>query len=90
MIKDSLATIISSDVKYVDRVLNTPLSAAHYDFLKDKVKYVGVTTNFREVIDYFKTPARETPAGFKVQYELTENNVLRIDLVRNISLTRMV
>ena len=83
--KDSLATVISSDVKYVDRVLNTPLSAAQYDFLKDIVKYVGVTTNFREVIDYFKTPAGETPAGFKVQYELTEKNVLRIDLVRNIS-----
>ena len=83
--KDSQATIISSDVKYVDRVLNTPLSTAQYDFLKDNIKYVGVTSNFREVIDYFKTPAGETPAGFKVQYELTENNVLRIDLVRDIS-----
>ncbi|MCX6011864.1 MAG: transaldolase, partial [Chloroflexi bacterium] len=83
--KDSQTTIIGNDVKYIDRVLNTPLSAAHYDFLKDKVKYVGVTSNFREVIDYFKTPARETPAGFKVQYELTENSVLRIDLIRDIS-----
>ena len=83
--KDSLATIINSDITYVDRVLNTPLSAAHYDFLKDIVRYVGVTTNFREVIDYFKTPAGETPAGFKIQYELTEKNVLRIDLIRNIS-----
>ena len=33
----------------------------------------------------FKTPAGETPAGFKVQYELAENDVLRIDLVRDIS-----
>jgi hypothetical protein len=83
--KDSQTSIISSDTKYVDRVLNTPLSAAHYDFLKDKIKYIGVTSNFREVIDYFKTPAGETPAGFKVQYELAENDVLRIDLVRDIS-----
>jgi hypothetical protein len=86
--KDSLVTIIKSDKEYVDRVLNTPLSAAHYSFLKDIVRYVGVTSNFREVIDYFKTPAGETPAGFKVQHELTENNVLRIDLVRNISYDR--
>jgi hypothetical protein len=61
--KNSLATIISSDVKYVDRVLNTPLTAAHYDFLKDKVKYVGVTSNFREVIDYFKTPHNHSPGN---------------------------
>jgi hypothetical protein len=86
--KDGLATIINTDTTYVNRVLNTPLSAAHYDFLKDIVRYVGVTTNFREVIDYFKTPAGETPAGFKIQYELTEKNVLRIDLIRNISYDR--
>jgi hypothetical protein len=83
--KDSLVTVIDNDVKYVDRVLKAPLSAGHYNFLKDIVKYVGVTTNFREVIDYFKTPAGETPAGFKVQYELTERNVLRVDLVRDIA-----
>ncbi len=83
--KDNQATIINSDLKYVDRVLNMPLSATHYNFLKDIVRYVGVTQNFREVIDYFKTPAGETPAGFKVQYELTENDVLRVDLVRNIA-----
>jgi hypothetical protein len=46
---------------------------------------VGVTKNFREVIDYFNTPAGETPQGFKICYELCETNVLRIDLVRNIS-----
>jgi len=83
--KDSPAIIIDSEVKYVERVLNTPLSADHYNFLKDIVRYVGVTKNFREVIDYFKTPAGETPAGFKVQYELTESNVLRVDLIRDIS-----
>jgi len=83
--KDSPAIIIDSEVKYVDRVLNTPISAEHYNFLKDIVRYVGVTKNFREVIDYFKTPSGETPAGFKVQYELTESNVLRVDLIRDIS-----
>ena len=79
------ATVISTDNEYVDRVLNTPLSAEHFSFLKNNIRYVGVTKNFREIIDYFKTPAGETPAGFKIQYELTENNVLRVDLVRDIS-----
>ena len=71
---ESTATVIVKDREYVDRVLNTPLSAEHFDFLKNNIKYVGVTENFREIIDYFKIPAGETPAGFKIQYELTENN----------------
>ena len=83
--EESTASVISSDKEYVDRVINTPISAEHYNFLKTNIKYIGVTKNFREVIDYFKTPEGETPAGFKIQYELTENNVLRVDLVRNIA-----
>ncbi len=83
--KESTATVIASDIEYVQRVIDTPVSAEHYNFLKNNIKYIGVTTNFKEVIDYFKTPAGQTPAGFKIQYELTENNVLRVDLVRDIS-----
>ncbi len=83
--KESAVAIIASDEKYVDRVLNTPFSTDHYSFLKNNIRYIGVTQNFREVIDYFKVPAGETPAGFKIQYELVENNVLRLDLVRDIS-----
>ena len=81
----SIAKVIDADSKYVSRVLDAPISADHFDFVKKNIKYVGVTTNFKEVVDYFKTPAGETPAGFKIQYELTENNVLRVDLVRDIS-----
>ncbi|MBN2863555.1 MAG: hypothetical protein JXN62_10360 [Bacteroidales bacterium] len=80
-----IATIIDSDKDYVNRVLNTPISAEHFNFLKNSVRYVGVTKNFREVIDYFKVPEGETPAGFKIQYTISENNILRIDLERNIA-----
>ena len=83
--KDTSATVIPKDKEYVDRVINSPISADHYSFLKENIRYVGVTQNFHEVIDYFKTPAGETPAGFKVQYELSESNVLRVDLVRDIA-----
>ena len=82
---ESPVNVIAKDKEYIDRVLNMPISADHYNFLKSNIRYVGVTSNFREIIDYFKTPEGETPAGFKVQYELTESNVLRVDLVRNIS-----
>ena len=81
----SIAELIKADADYVHRVLDTPISADHFDFVKKNIKYIGVTNNFKEVVDYFKTPAGETPAGFKIQYELTENNVLRVDLVRDIS-----
>lgn len=85
---ENSVSVITGDKEYVDRVLNTPLSADSYSFLKEHVRYVGVTRNFREVIDYFKTPAGETPAGFKIEYELSEIGVLRVDLVRNISYDR--
>jgi hypothetical protein len=86
--KAGVANVIMKEKEYVDRVLNSPISADHYNFLKENVRHVGVTQNFREVIDYFKTPAGETPAGFKIQYELTESDVLRLDLVRDISYDR--
>lgn len=83
--EESTAIVIAKDKDYVDRVLKTPVSAEHYSFLKNNIKYIGVTNNFRKIIDYFKTPTGETPAGFKIQYELTENNVLRVDLKRDIT-----
>jgi hypothetical protein len=81
----SAATVIDSEKEYVNRVLNAPLCKDQFNFLQSAVKYVGVTKNFREVVDYFKTPAGQTPAGFKFAYELTESNVLRVDLVRDIN-----
>lgn len=83
--KESVAVIIDSEKEYVNRVLNAPLCTDQYKFLKSAIRYVGVTKNFKEVIDYFKVPANETPAGFKIEYVIAEDGVLRVDLVRNIS-----
>jgi hypothetical protein len=83
--KDSVATVIDKDQDYLNRILNMPLCVEQYKLLKDLIKYVGVTKNFREVIGYFKVPANETPAGFKIQYLIEEDSVLRVDLVRDIS-----
>lgn len=82
---NSVATVIEKYNTYVERILDTPLTTDEFNFLKDSVKYIGVTKNFREVIDYFKVPAKETPAGFKVQYTVEEEGLLSVDLVRDIS-----
>jgi hypothetical protein len=83
--KETVATIIDKETAYVNRVLNAPLCLEQYKLLKGMIKYVGVTKNFREIIDYFKVPANETPAGFKIAYVIEEDSVLRIDLVRDIA-----
>lgn len=79
--------IISSDEDYVRRVQDKPLGLDELIKLKDFVKYIGVTQNFREIVDFFKSPKGETPAGFRVEYVL-EGNVLKADLVRDIAYDR--
>ena len=84
--KDKItAKIINSDKEYLDRVLACQLSIEQYNFFKGIIRQIGVTKNFREIIDYFKVPEKETPAGFKVEYLMEETGVLRVDLVRDIS-----
>lgn len=77
--------IISSDEGYVRRALHQNISLNEYEFLKKTVRYIGVSDRFKDVIDLFKVPEGETPAGFKIEYNMKENQILEIDLVRNIS-----
>jgi hypothetical protein len=79
------AGIVKGDEKYINRAMGLPLSFDKFLRLKDIVKYVGVTENFKEIIDYFKVPQDELPAGFRVEYALERESVLKIDLVRDIS-----
>lgn len=77
--------IISGDESYALRALHQNISLEEFEFLSRVVKYIGVSGRFRDVIDLFKVPAGETPAGFKIEYNMKENHILEIDLVRNIS-----
>ena len=77
--------IISSDEGYVRRALHQNISLNEYEFLKKTVRYIGASDRFKDVIDLFKVPEGETPAGFKIEYNMKENQILEIDLVRNIS-----
>lgn len=77
--------IISSDESYVRRALHQNISLEEYEFLQKAVRYIGVSDRFKDVIDLFRVPEGETPAGFKIEYNMKENQIMEIDLVRNIS-----
>ncbi|MGI6192139.1 MAG: transaldolase family protein [Christensenellales bacterium] len=76
---------VRGDEAYVNRAIDTPISLDDYRALKDIVKFVGVTDEFKNVIETFNTPEGETPAGFRREYKLAADGVLLIDLVRDIS-----
>ena len=77
--------IVSNDEGYVRRALHQNISLEEYEFLLKRIRYIGVSDRFRDVIDLFKVPEGETPAGFKIEYNMKENQILEIDLVRDIS-----
>jgi len=79
------AKIISGHESYFERVKNVPLCKHNYFDFKDQIKNIGVTEKFKQIVDYFKVPAGESPAGFKVKMDLEDNETLKIDLVRDIS-----
>ena len=82
--KDEGVTVVSGEEKYVNRVLDLPVELGLFEDLSCITKAIGVTKNFREVIDYFKVPANETPQGFRIEYVLEKDGLLRADLVRDI------
>lgn len=77
--------VVAGEESYVNRILDYPLTLEEFKALSPIVEYVGVTPEFRKVIDYFKVPEGETPAGFEIQLEVSSDRVLRADLKRNIS-----
>ena len=76
---------VRGEESYVNRVVDMPVELADYAALKDIVKFVGVTDEFKNVIETFKTPEGETPAGFKRTFNLAADGVLQVDLVRDIA-----
>jgi len=77
--------LVAADAGYARRALSRKISLAEYEVLLKTVRFIGVSDSFKKVIDYFNVPEGETPAGFKVEYNMKENHLLEVDLVRNIS-----
>lgn len=77
--------LVPGDESYALRALDREVSFEEFRFLSQAVKFIGVTKNFKGVIDYFKVPEGETPAGFRVEYHMGQNGELLIDLKRDIN-----
>lgn len=84
-IKNMGLTIVRGEEDYVARVENYDMRLDEFKSLLGMADYIGVTPEFKKIIDYFKTPAGETPAGFEIRMEVNADRVLRVDLKRNIS-----
>lgn len=76
---------VEADRPYIERALGGEIDFEEYKFLTDHVNTISVTPEFKKVIDFFKVPEGETPAGFRVDYNLAANRNLEIDLKRDIS-----
>ncbi|WP_434310546.1 transaldolase family protein [Hominifimenecus sp. rT4P-3] len=84
-LKNLAKNLVSGEEAYVKRVMDLPIEREDFDLLDKTAQAIGVTEQFRDVIDTFQTPAGETPAGFQATYQMDEERVLRVDLKRNIS-----
>lgn len=76
---------VRGDESFVSRVQDMPVSKEEFFDLTKMAKYVGVTEQFKDVINTFHTPEGETPAGFKRELVMEKDGVVKVDLVRDIS-----
>jgi transaldolase len=70
---------------YVQRLKDYPISYSFYRDMKPLIRAIGVTGNFKEVIDTFKTEQGKLPAGFIAKAKLQYDGLLEVDLIRNIN-----
>lgn len=75
----------SGDESYIDRIKDVALDSADYDSLGRYGRTIGASRQFKEIVDYFKTPDGETPAGFRLEFQLPEAGLVEANLVRDIS-----
>lgn len=76
--------IIEQEKNYINRVLDHKLPFSEFEHLSNYTKTLGVTRQFMDIIETFKVKENETPAGFKIAFQLEANGVLRADLIRDI------
>lgn len=77
--------VVSGEEKYVERVMGHSIDRELYEELRLRGAALGVTANFRDVIDCFHVAPGETPAGFRVEYVMERDGRVNADLARDIS-----
>ena len=75
---------VAGEEENVARVAQHPISGSTFAALQTSARRLGVTTELRDVVDHFGTPAGHTPQGFRVELDLESDGLLRADLVRDI------
>lgn len=80
-----LAVAEGTENDLYERIQNTELSLGDFMASADYIRYVGVTDEFRKVMEVFPVPEKETPAGFRKELIYGEDGCLRVDLVRDIA-----
>ena len=76
---------VSGEEDYVRRVVDQPLTPETFRELSGVARHLGVTAEFKEVVDYFATPAGHTPPGFRIALNVEADGLLQLGLVRDIS-----
>ena len=84
-LKEHGLSIVSGEENYVNRLNNINFTLEEAAKIQEAAEYVGVTSEFKKVIDTFNVPEGQTPAGFRIEFEVTSDKVLRANLVRDIS-----
>lgn len=83
---DASTPTVAEDFEYAARVENIELPFELCETIRRaKPAAFGVTPYFKKVVNDLKTAPGETPAGFRVEFELDCDNVLRADLHRDIA-----
>ena len=69
----------------VDRIGILTIDACEFFKISDRLKYIGVTDEFKNVIAAFKQADGKIPAGFRPEFVIKGGNALFVDLKRDIS-----
>ena len=73
------------DASLYDRIKDIEISSEVLAEIENRVSVIGVTDEFKKVIETFKPAAGITPAGFRQELEFGGDKSLRIDLKRDIA-----
>ena len=76
---------VSGEETYIERIENVEIPYSLYQQIREAGRRLGVSRKFREIVDYFHVPPGETPPGFRVEFLLDVDGVVRADLVRDIA-----
>lgn len=79
-----LRSVVGEEL-YTRRVLDQPLTSTAFTELSSIARHLGVTAEFKAVIDYFTPPQGHTPPGFRIGWNVEAGGLLEADLIRDIA-----